>query len=194
MALAGIVVSHLCHYLSVLLLYRLTRTVFEKGRYNSNLPLLSAALHIISPAGVFLSAPYGEAPFSFVNFLGFYIYVLALKHDREGALLRRDVEFVVAGCVFAVATTVRSNGILGGILFAYDALSGALEVVQTRNLKVSTLRRLVFVVIGGAVIPLGTVGPQYFAYSAYCQSSTSPRSWCFKTIPSIYTWVQSHYW
>lgn len=178
----------------MLLLYRLTKTVFSQSKYESSLPLLASGLHIISPAGAFLSAPYAEAPFSFLNFLGFYIYVLALKNDREGAHLKRDAGFVAAGSVFAVATTVRSNGILSGMLFAYDAVSTAWKILQTRTVKISTLRRLVFIVVGGAVIPLGTIVPQYIAYLSYCQGSTSPRSWCFRTIPSIYTWVQSHYW
>ncbi|EAS36187.3 GPI mannosyltransferase 2 [Coccidioides immitis RS] len=195
LALVGIGLSHICHYLSVLLLYGLSKAIFgERHKYGNSLPFLSAALHIVCPAGAFLSAPYSEALFSFLNFLGFYVYVQALKDDRSGSLLVRDLKFVAAGCVFALATTVRSNGILSGMLFAYDATLALVEIIQARSVKLAGLRRLTFVVLGGAMVLVGAVGPQYLAYSLYCQPSASPREWCVRLFPSIYTWVQSYYW
>ncbi|EEP80446.1 predicted protein [Uncinocarpus reesii 1704] len=195
LAIAGIALSHICHYLSVLVLFALTKKVFDgTDKCARSLPVLAAALHIVCPAGAFLSAPYGEALFSLLNFLGFYIYVLALRDERGGFLFPRDVKFVTAGCIFAAATTVRSNGILSGLLFAYDALSSVIEIVQARSLKWSGIRRLISIVLGGSVILLGTTAPQYIAYSQYCQAASPPRSWCTNTFPSIYAWVQSHYW
>ncbi|KAI1944200.1 ER membrane glycoprotein subunit of the GPI transamidase complex-like protein [Ophidiomyces ophidiicola] len=194
LAVVGIAVSHLAHYLSVLVLYRLTQTIFGDKKYPNHLPFLSAALHIISPAGAFLSAPYGEPVFALLNILGYYVYFLALKYDRQSSLLPRDLSFIASGCIFAVASTVRSNGILGGMLFAYDAVLRAFEIVQTRHISLPVFRRLVFVGLGGALILLGIAGPQYIAYSSYCQSAASPRSWCSNLPPSIYTWVQGRYW
>ncbi|KAI1977423.1 ER membrane glycoprotein subunit of the GPI transamidase complex-like protein [Ophidiomyces ophidiicola] len=148
LAVVGIVVSHLAHYLSVLVLYRLTQTIFGDKKYPNQLPFLSAALHIISPAGAFLSAPYGEPVFALLNILGYYVYFLALKYDRQSSLLPRDLSFIASGCIFAVASTVRSNGILGGMLFAYDAVLRAFEIVQTRHISLPVFRRLVFVGLG----------------------------------------------
>ncbi|KKZ66117.1 hypothetical protein EMCG_01153 [[Emmonsia] crescens] len=192
-ALTGIGFSHACHYLSVLSLYGLSRNVFGDGDGNHALPLLTAALHVISPAGAFLSAPYGESVFSLLNFTGFYAYVSALNDDRRGYMIARDVKFLVAGGLFAVVTTIRSNGVLSGILFAYDAVLGLRSIVSN-GISLSQIHRMFFVVVGGSLIMLGVVGPQYRAFTMYCQNADVHRSWCDNTIPSIYTFVQSYYW
>ena len=187
----GIALSHLCHLLSVLLLYGMTERVF--GREHHRLAFLSAALHITCPAGAFLSAPYGEAPFSFLNFAGFYLYASALWDDARSSPSRRDLKFLSAGAFFGLATTVRSNGLVSGIPFAYDAVTSVAGI--TRNgISPSTLRRLFFLCLGGGFIAAGMVGPQYVAYVEYCQAADVPRRWCYSLLPSIYTWVQSYYW
>ncbi|OJD14462.1 hypothetical protein AJ78_05197 [Emergomyces pasteurianus Ep9510] len=192
-ALIGIGLSHTCHYLSVLSLYGLSRKVFGDGDGNGALPLLAAVLHTISPAGAFLSAPYGESAFSLLNFTGFYAYVSALQDDRRGYMLGRDVKFLVAGGLFAVTTTIRSNGILSGTLFAYDAVLG-LRSIFAGGISLSQMHRMFFVVGGGSLILLGIAGPQYRAFTIYCQNADVRRSWCDNTLPSVYTFVQNHYW
>ncbi|QSS49377.1 hypothetical protein I7I53_09705 [Histoplasma capsulatum var. duboisii H88] len=191
-ALTGIGLSHTCHYLSVLSLYGLSRTVFGDGSSRA-LPLLAAALHVISPAGAFLSAPYGEPVFSFLNFTGFYAYASALHDDRRGCVFARDVKFLVAGGLFATVTTVRSNGVLSGMLFAYDTVVGLAAIVSS-GVSLSKLHRMFFVVLGGSLILLGVVGPQYRAFMVYCRNVDVRRIWCDNTIPSVYTFVQNHYW
>ncbi|PGH02062.1 proteasome activator subunit 4 [Blastomyces parvus] len=192
-ALTGIGLSHVCHYLSVLSLYGLSRNVFGSGDGGRALPLLAAVLHIISPAGAFLSAPYGEPVFSLLNFTGYYAYVSALHDDRRGYMLARDVKFLVAGGLFAVVTTIRSNGVLSGMLFAYDAVLGLANLVSS-GISISQIHRMFFVILGGSLILLGVIGPQYRAFTVYCQHADARRSWCDNTIPSIYTFVQTHYW
>ncbi len=66
-------VAHVSHLLSVVVLYRLGKLVWADGR----LAFLAASLHIFSPAGLFLSAPYAESTFSLLSFVGFYILALA---------------------------------------------------------------------------------------------------------------------
>lgn len=193
-AWVGVALSHLCHYLSVLSLYGMSKKVF--GREHHRLAFLSAALHIVCPAGAFLSAPYGEGLFSFLNFTGLYLYASALADDAtSSSLLQRDLKFLAAGVFFGLATTVRSNGLLSGILFAYDALVTVADVARNGSISLSALRRLGVVFLGGSFIADGIVGPQYVAYTEYCQSVDDvPRSWCNDLPPSIYAWVQSHYW
>ncbi|EEH20926.2 hypothetical protein PABG_03157 [Paracoccidioides brasiliensis Pb03] len=192
-AMIGIGLSHVCHYLSVLSLYGLSKNVFDDGDSRYVLSLLAAAFHIISPAGAFLSAPYGEPVFSFLNLTGIYTYVSALRDDRRGYMFARDVKFLTAGGLFAAVTTIRSNGILSGMLFAYDAVLGLINIFA-RGISLPQVRRMFFVVAGGSLILLGVVGPQYRAYTLFCQNSDERRSWCDNTIPSIYTFVQNHYW
>ncbi|EEQ33560.1 GPI mannosyltransferase 2 [Microsporum canis CBS 113480] len=142
LAVAGVILSHLCHYLSVLVLYKLSQATFKSDRSNSNaLPFLASALHIITPAGAFLSAPNGEAPFSFLNFLGYYTFITGLNDERQGSYCLRDLKLLSAGALFAAATTVRSNGLLSGLLFVYDAVFGLQQII-THGLSWHVLRRL----------------------------------------------------
>jgi hypothetical protein len=213
---AGVALSHICHYLSVLTLYALSKNLFEGGKtravrrdnhdahksaaqgdvsetYSGDIAFLSAVLHIICPAGVFLSAPYGEAPFSFLNFAGFYLYTSTPFDARSHSSSRSDLKLLAAGAVFALATTVRSNGALSGILFAYDAVVVVLGVVRD-GITFPLVHRLACVLLGGSLIVVGIAAPQYVAYETYCVSADTPRSWCQNIPPSVYTWVQSHYW
>ncbi|KAF3481377.1 GPI mannosyltransferase 2 [Arthroderma uncinatum] len=192
LAVAGVVLSHLCHYLSVLVLYRLSRAIFKSdGQKSDALPFLASALHIVSPAGAFLSAPYMEAPFSFLNFSGYYMFITALNDERRGSFYLRDAKFLSAGALFAVATAVRSNGLLSGLLFVYDAVFG-LHQLFTHGLSWHVLRRLAMIGAGGSLILIGIVGPQYVAYKEFCLAEVS-RPWCSRLLPSIYTWVQAYY-
>lgn len=193
-ALTAVVLSHLVHYLSVLALYRLSTNVFgDRSPTQRLLSYLSAALHVISPAGAFLSAPYGESLFSFLNISGFYVYSSSLYDDRSGARAWRDVKVLTAAALFAAATMVRSNGILSGFLFAYDALLQLGQLVS-RGLCMDRVIRLAVVVLGGCIVAVGMILPQVAAYATFCMSEGVSRPWCQWTIPSIYGWVQDQYW
>lgn len=194
-AVIGIAVSHIGHYLSVLVLYALTSLVFgTETELHKSISVISAVLHIISPAGAFLSAPYGESLFAFLNYSGYFAYLAGIKDHITHRPLWRDCKLILAGFTFAVATTIRSNGILGGILFAFDACQVLLEICSC-GFSWSRLRYLSVIGIGGSIVALGIIGPQYIAYQQFCVTSTSPTPpWCRKVIPSIYAWVQSHYW
>ncbi|OJJ49457.1 hypothetical protein ASPZODRAFT_60509 [Penicilliopsis zonata CBS 506.65] len=185
-ALVGVALSHLSHYLSVLVLYGLSVTVLGRDTpAKERVCLLAAALHIITPAGAFLSAPYGEPLFALLNFAGYYVYSSSTGPRRVGRLLG-------AAALFAVATTVRSNGILSGFLFASDAVR-ELHALVVHGCSVAALARLLLIVIGGCLVALGFVGPQLLAYRDYCLTDT-PRPWCQQALPSIYAWVQEEYW
>ncbi|KAL4735702.1 GPI mannosyltransferase 2 [Aspergillus similis] len=192
-AITAVVLSHVAHYLSVLALYQLSLNVFGYETERKRLfCFLSAALHIISPAGAFLSAPYGEPLFSFLNIAGFYSYSSSLIDLTKRKQLMSHVKLLISGCFFAVATAVRSNGILSGILLAYDALNQAYEIIARRSPRAAA--RLCFVIISGCTVALGFVIPQYLAYTAYCLNEGLSRPWCHSLVPSIYGWVQAHYW
>ncbi|KAJ5640449.1 hypothetical protein N7528_000074 [Penicillium herquei] len=192
-ALIGVALSHVAHYLSVLALYGLSANIFGHATVTQQLIcFLSAALHIICPAGAFLSAPYGESLFSFLNILGFYLYSSSLISESRGASTLRDLQVLTAGGLFAVATIVRSNGLLSGILFAYDAIFLA-WITLTQGPSRHRSRRLAVIIVGGSIVALGVLVPQVIAYKTYCLTDLD-REWCGWTLPNIYTWVQSHYW
>lgn len=190
----GVVLSHLAHFVSVLALYGLTKNVFgSETNAKKAFCFLSASLHIVSPAGAFLSAPYAEPVFSALNIAGFYIYSSAFLDDRVGRSFSRDVKLFISAVLFAAATTLRSNGILSGFLFAYDAILDLVKLASGR-FSAEVLRHLAIIIISGIIVALGMVGPQYIAYTAYCTLAANSRPWCTQLIPSIYGWVQAHYW
>ena len=183
--LVAITISILSHLISVLALYKLTKLVSE----NEKLAFTSSMLHIISPAGLFLSAPYAESTFSCLSFVGNWMFALSCK--RQTSTLEKGALIIGAGAVFGVSTLFRSNGLGSGVLFAVEAIRIAMELLQKPTL--GKLILLVSLIVGGLCIAAGVVAPQYTAWLRYCNAD-SLRSWCSDTVPSIFTFVQEHYW
>lgn len=180
------------------MLYQLTWTIYpdmsDFTRFKS--ALITAGLHIISPAGMFLSAPYAESSFSFFNFTGFYLYAKSLDEHSRGRAGKRDALVVLSGLVFGIATTLRGNGLLSGVLYCFEAVRELNQLLYVTEIC-RKLRRLGFVVIGGSLMGMFAVFPYYLAYLDYCVrvgGTERRRPWCSHRIPSIYAWVQSHYW
>jgi len=127
--MTGIIMSHLTHYLSVILLWGVAAslsTTARLGHDTSVVPFIASCLHIISPAGIFLSAPYSEAPFSCLNMLGFWLYLQA-HLSPDSFVTRKCCALIMSGVSFGFATTIRSNGILSGLPFLFDAVTLSLK-------------------------------------------------------------------
>ncbi|KAI5297093.1 ER membrane glycoprotein subunit of the GPI transamidase complex-like protein, partial [Ascosphaera atra] len=103
-----------------------------------------------------------------------------------------DAAFLLAGCLFGAATLLRSNGLLSGSLFAYDAILEADKQLRKRRLVPS--RRLLALVLGGSVIFVAFSLPQAIAYTQFCGDEGTARPWCGAVVPTIYGFVQKHYW
>jgi phosphatidylinositol glycan class V len=195
--LTGTILSHAAHWLSVILLWSIARiSIDSKSVQRSSLAFVAATLHIISPAGIFLSAPYGEGLFSCLNMLGFYLYI---SHDSPEPLImqKTPVRKLLAGMAFGLATMIRSNGLLSGLPFLLDAMDCLLKLLSSRveaNSKPGLLIDLLFIILGGSCIAVGLVIPQFIAYQEYCVGQGALRPRCSSLPPSIFTWVQSHYW
>lgn len=189
-ALAGVVVSHVSHLLACVLLYALTLRLLPKSsRGRQGIAVLAACLHVLSPAGVFLSGPCTEAPFACLNFLGFYLLTFVPGLSYAGTL------FAIGGSIcFALASTVRGNGFLSVVALGIIAFPIALRTLNG-NIQVVNLWTFLGLAAGAVITFVGTALPQYQPYVDYCQSdSSSPRPWCKHLPPSIYFFVQSHYW
>ncbi|EPS33485.1 putative Dol-P-Man: alpha-1,6-mannosyltransferase [Penicillium oxalicum 114-2] len=194
LALIGVILSHATHYYSVLALYSLSTNIFgDETSTQKLICFLSAALHIISPAGAFLSAPYGEPIFSLLNFVGLDLYTLSLIAEHRRSALLRDFQVLTAAVIFALATVARSNGVLSGCLFAYDA-AWLIWTTLTQGPSIYNVRRLAVILVGGCVVASGMIVPQVLAFREYCVLGSESRPWCSSLLPSIYSWVQSYYW
>jgi phosphatidylinositol glycan class V len=178
----------------VLALYSLARAIFHEGQ-STKFAFITACLHVFSPAGLFLSAPYGESTFALLSFSGYLIFVKSFNF-RGQITAHQDILIVAAGLVFGSATTIRSNGLLNGLLFLEEAIR---TIYSMKNgLTVSVIRRLIATGIGGVCVAIGFAAPQIIAFREFCGNHTPDnqpqRIWCKDTLPSIYGFVQSHYW
>lgn len=192
---AGVVISTFCHLLSVLVLYRLVTLLTRASHQQSRVAFLACVLHTLAPAGLFLSAPYAESIFSLLNFAGMLCYAESKMAARSASISSQEVVYrLSSGVLFALATIVRSNGLLSGLVLLYDVLLYLPRLLSIRP-SVQDLCRVVVTCVSGTLIAIGFIGPQYVAYLDFCSTETSvTRPWCEKSIPSIYSWVQSHYW
>ncbi|RYP90483.1 hypothetical protein DL770_003394 [Monosporascus sp. CRB-9-2] len=188
--LVGVFVSHVSHLLSVFALYQLGLVIWGQG--GRRLAFVAALLHVLSPAGLFLSAPYAESAFALLSFLGYLFFAKGIVGDKKRTVAH-DVSVVAAGMWFGFAATFRSNGIFGGLPFAVELLG---ELASSPPTLTSVRKRLALVV-GGSAVAVGFAVPQIVAYLAFCSGSPETdevRPWCSKALPSIYSFVQERYW
>lgn len=189
-SLVGIAVAHAAHGVSVILLYHLAKAIFP-GPSGRQLGFVAACLHIISPAGIFLSAPYGESTFAALSFASLLFFVKSFPLTGASSFAQ-DLFLVVCGVGVGLATTIRSNGLMYGLLFLEEAVVVGLSLKN--GMSFAKLRRLACTGLGGLCIALGFLAPQYIAYQEYCTPDSISRPWCDKALPSIYEFVQEYYW
>jgi phosphatidylinositol glycan class V len=191
-ALVGIAIAHAAHFLSVLVLFNLTLAVFPRSP--PGFAFTTASLHIISPAGIFLSAPYAESSFALLSFAGILLFTKSFSSTGGTVTAGQDILLVLSGIFFGIATAFRSNGIINGLLLLEEAFRVLFRLQKGFNM--STIRRLGLTGLGGLSVAAGFLLPQYIAYSEYCghASVQISRPWCERALPSIYTFVQAHYW
>jgi len=189
-ALVAIVIAHSAHLLSVLVLFRLTLAVFPEP--SPELAFTAALLQIISPAGLFLSAPYAESSCALLSFAGCLLFTRSFGGNGS-TKAGHDVLVLLSGVAFGIATTFRSNGILNGLLLLEEAFRTLWSLKS--GFRVASLRRLLAAGLGGLSVAVGFLLPQFIAYTEYCGNpDVISRPWCERTLPSIYTFVQDHYW
>jgi phosphatidylinositol glycan class V len=186
---AGVPVASASHLLSALVLNSLGQIVLGDNK----LALVGALLHIFSPAGLFLSAPYAEASFALLSFSGYLLYAKSCLSHRA---VTHDAQLILSGALFGLATTFRSNGITHGVPFAWEFIQ-QLRTLPRRPLP--AVRRLIVLGIGGLCVAAGSIVPQVVAYLRFCDPSSvsaaaQRRPWCESRLRSIYAFVQVHYW
>ena len=145
---------------------------------------------------MFLSAPYAESTFSFLNFTGCYLYAKSLVKASELLELETSLFILSSSILFGIATTIRGNGLFSGLTLIYDAIVCVTKILRFTAVE-ANIRRLLVVSIAGSLMASIAIVPQYLAYAEYCtgqSANVQGRPWCSKWIPSIYAWVQEHYW
>lgn len=195
-AFIGILLAHVSHLLSVFILYDMSRSISSRKSEDekAKFAFLAGLLHTISPAGIFLSAPCAESPFALLTFLGYFYYLKRSEYQDKGDINKRDLSSLAAGLLFGIAVTFRGNGLLSGCIFAYDAVAIAWKLLSRQD-YLNHARDFFVIVVSGSLVALGYLIPQLLAFREYCWIEVEEmRPWCSRWFPSIYTWVQSHYW
>lgn len=201
----GVVVTNLAHLLTALLIRKLVPLV-NHGKDSERLAFATAALYILSPAGMFLVAPYSEAPFALITIAGLYLYALAstirLKEQRPS--VQSNVLVLASGACLAVSCTIRTNGLFNGALFAYDAIIWTYRLVRAVVPQMTLgefddgyqLPSIWTTILAGLTVAVGFIYPQFMAYTEFCKDSDMSEMppWCTNTIPSITTSIQDRYW
>ncbi|KEQ75587.1 mannosyltransferase [Aureobasidium namibiae CBS 147.97] len=192
-AFAGVLISHVSHLLSVFMLYGLVHHLpIMNIPERRKVAFIAASLHIFSSAGLFLSAPYAESLFSMLNFLGILLHVgisygMPLEKYGPSALIR----LLLSGVCFGLATTCRSNGVFSGLIYFHH-----LYMLFHSKINVRTIVTVAVIGLSAIMILAGMLLPQYLAYQDFCVFSPADelRPWCSRSLPSVYSWVQEHYW
>lgn len=200
-ALVGVIITHSCHYLSSLVLYQLGLHIWQDPTW----ALVAALLHVLSPAGIFLSAPYQESPCALFSFVGWLLLVKSCR--SSGPDSRRDVLTLLAAVNFGIATLFRTNGLLNGAPFAFEFLVTLYHLVEDLepSNSLAHVRRLVVLGLSGLFVAAGSAVPQFLAYRMYCTGEGGGggaagsglnvrRPWCLSLVPSVYNFVQKEYW
>ncbi|KAK7703677.1 ER membrane glycoprotein subunit of the GPI transamidase complex-like protein [Diaporthe eres] len=157
-ALVAVIFSNTCHLLSVLVLYQLGLHIWRDSRW----ALTAALLHVLSPAGLFLSAPYAESACSLLSFTGWLLLVKScLRTGTSVSSLPRDALTLLAGLIFGLATYFRTNGLLNGAPLAFEFLSTFYQLTEDLDHTKTPdyLRRLVVLGIAGLSVAAGSVVP-----------------------------------
>lgn len=183
-SLAGVMLAHACHFASVLVLYRLGLRVWADRTW----ALVAALLHVFSPAGLFLSAPYNESPFSLLSFLGWLLLAKSCccttttnprpadgQSSSSSAVapsysLSAHALTLLSAASFGLATVFRTNGLLNGLPFALDLLVTLYRLVEDPDPGSTPAHVVRIAVLGlsGLLVAAGSFVPQYVAYGIYC--------------------------
>jgi len=177
LALAGFLLSNACFVLAALALYWLGCIVLRDGQQAAR----AAFLFCLNPAGVFYSALYTESLFAFLTFAG----ALSLAVDSPWR----------AALAFFAASATRSNGVANCLLLAWHSARRVGEMSRAEG-KRAPWGPIVLEALACAARCAFVIAPfvlfQLWAWLRFCVGTTRP--WCTRMHPSIYSFVQAHYW
>ncbi|WAR02114.1 PIGV-like protein [Mya arenaria] len=182
---------------------------------NDAIAYKAALLFCITPASIFMTAPYSECLYSFLTFSG----LLELHQNRK----------TMAAVYFGLSFVTRSNGALNMFFLLY--VLGKSVLKEIRNLSRAAMMNwqvslaIPWIFFTTTVIPylflvvicvIPFLGYQLYCFKLYCIGAykldiaehivaygrenglkiqgDEPSSWCQDKLPLAYSYIQSHYW
>ncbi|XP_059111116.1 GPI mannosyltransferase 2 isoform X2 [Peromyscus eremicus] len=162
----------------------------------------AAMLFCLSPANVFLAAGYSEALFAFLTFSA----MGQLERGRSWA----------SGLLFALATGVRSNGLVSVGFLVHSQCRGFFSSLVVLNPLTQLIKLLTSVCLSVLTVSLPFALFQYYAYSQFCSPGSAHSipeplvqlavdkgyrvtgeeepPWCSWDLPLVYSYIQDVYW
>lgn len=181
--------SNAAHFAAAVVLHHYTRAVFAGARLFSPARMAWAALvaFVLSPAGVFLTAPYAELAAALCSF--------GCLHLRErGAAQMSRALYVASGAAAAAAYGCRANCLLLGGVYLFDLAGG--ETWWAVPAPMAAARRTVprwWAVAAGLVLAAALVVSNAVSYVAVCGAGDRGE-WCDAAVPVLFAYAQAHYW
>lgn len=177
----------------IFFLYSLTLNLSNSISYST----LVSLLHAFSPSPSTQVVPYTEPFYALFSFAAIY---LQTQHAKESYMRK-----ISSAILMALATSFRPIGIIQALQWLPDWCH-QLEKLVLKSPSKRTITLPAFLAHSFQTLILGliTCSPflyhQWTGYQHFClkplQSGDllSVRPWCSDRIPSIYGFVQSHYW
>ncbi|KAF9264237.1 mannosyltransferase [Marasmius fiardii PR-910] len=159
-----------------------TRTMYKLSLHHLGSPRLAHLATLLSllpssPATLRL-AVYADPFFTYFAYKGMW----ACAQSR----------YFAASLHFVMASTFRSNGILLGGFILWDLVANPL--FQTGKTQIHP-RKVSLAIPLTSLTLMPFIYHQYSGYLSFCADpEVEPAEWCRKTIPLIYSHVQSKYW
>lgn len=181
--ISGFIFNSAAFVLCAVVLYHLALAAMR----HEELAFRTSLLFCFSPANPFFLALYTESTFALTSFAGIYCALYG-----TGGPLQRVSWTMLSALLFALSTTIRSNGmILVGFLI-YMAVARAWSALRRRQ-YIQTFGELVLGGVSAVVAIVPLLLYLYSSYERYCTNGVS-RPWCDATVPNIYSFVQNFYW
>ncbi|KAK6463223.1 GPI mannosyltransferase 2 [Scheffersomyces coipomensis] len=193
--LLSIVLSNLCHYLSVIVLYYLTLRYFESSNHGrrqsqhspSQLARLSSLFLIISSAGIFLTINYSENLCNLLTYSAIYVYDCSLNYQDFKSTNKKSINnyylYVFSGIIISLTFTIRANALLLGVIYLIDLYQ---FLIINKNVNNS-----IGAIMGGLPLFLMFVITNLISYLKFCPQRGE---WCNYKLPILFQYAQSHYW
>ncbi|XP_038190180.1 GPI mannosyltransferase 2 isoform X2 [Arvicola amphibius] len=162
----------------------------------------AAMLFCLSPANVFLAAGYSEALFAFLTFSA----MGQLERGRSWA----------SGLLFALATGVRSNGLVSVGFLLHSQCRGFFSSLVALNPLKQLVKLMASLCLSALTVSLPFALFQYYAYTQFCLPGSAHSipeplvqlavdkgyritgenepPWCSWELPLIYSYIQDVYW
>lgn len=179
LSLAGLLVSNLCYVVSIVLFHRVSLRVLG----SESLTALATILYTVPPSSVFMTGAYTEGLFCMCTMGALW------------ALFCQESIWGGAVCIAASCMT-RSNGVLHIGFLGHFALRGIVRsCLESNNRNRKVLIGILKLVAASCIAVFPLLHFQMQGYQRFCEVNNGlERTWCRKSVPSIYGFVQEAYW